>query len=808
MQTNAVDAKRKGWNVCTGPRRSTQRIAVEDHTDTGSPSGSAGIALPTDNYPSSTPPDQSFGPAFDSSTYTPATFSPSNTDFPGSFPIQPFGSSQRGPSWGGLLHTLEPPQGRDVPLEGVQEACLLRYFIEDLSPSFDLVDPQRRYQLIVPERARRYPPLLNAILAMSARHLSRLQKYKTHHGIVYRGQLLPNLTPGTAVEYMLKCIQVLKDFHTTQDGEIRELIVTTAVILRHFEELDDQDSESGTEVDEGVNFLAILNAVLRSLTADDLSHRRELLNASYWIALRQEVYYALLKGFAPQIVEPPAEWVDISPANKLVSHTNQVAKWLFSDKSGSGWQKLKEQEEYLDEYVTGRFAPILYRPPDKVSGEVFPTMWFASPIALTGMQHMMIAKMILLAESPLLSRAEDVRAAYRNAEGDVRNLVLEVCGTAVQHPDTQPGLVNATLAIQIKASCEYPWADGNSSLSTQDFSWVNGAFSEISNILMQDTITIPQPLSPAMAALLDGLIDTGEAALSLSFGRPPGPPLSLQPEGAIPSSGRFQARTEYVGRRIAAQGIALAQTGHTAFIHHSQVAASPVLQDALAGSSLHAMRNPANADIVKREVARRAALLIQAVERLLVYSPTVRLDILPPVQALPIYQSIRLFSTIDISQQAQAERDATYLSSWAAKLRDELRPFTTPRDWTDWVRQESVRRTVLFVEVITGVYRFLKLGWDTGEREIDNLCFTAQAALWEARSKVEWEMAWTKYPRLEATMSTFRRDTKAGKADDFEEMGIIFRATFTGLEALERWLGGDRDLLRKWGLREQTLPQY
>ncbi|KAH7186105.1 uncharacterized protein B0J16DRAFT_343216 [Fusarium flagelliforme] len=452
---NWVNSSAKEFRLQTGPRKSTQRIAVEDQTDAGSPSGLASIVVrPTDNYPSSTSPDHSFGPIFDTSTCTPpSAFSPSNTGhFQGSFPSQPFGSSQRGPSWGGLLHTLEPPQGTDVPLEGVQEACLLRYFIEDLSPWFDLVDPQRRYQLIVPERARRYPPLLNAILAMSARHLSRLQKYKTPHGIVYRGQPLPNLTSGTAVEYMLKCIPVLKDFHTTQDGEIRELIVTTAVILRHFEELDDQDSESGTEVDEGVNFLAILNAVLRSLTADDLSHRRELLNASYWIALRQEVYYALLKGFAPQIVEPPAEWVDISPANKLVSHTNQVTKWLFSDKSETGWRKLKEQEEYLDEYVTGRFAPILYRPPDKVSGEVFPTMWFASPIALTGMQHLMIAKMILLAESPLLSRAEDVRAAYRKAEGAVRNLVLEVCGTAVQHPDTQPGLVNATLAIQMYGS--------------------------------------------------------------------------------------------------------------------------------------------------------------------------------------------------------------------------------------------------------------------------------------------------------------------------------------------------------------------
>ena len=106
------------------------------------------------------------------------------------------------------------------------------------------------------------------------------------------------------------------------------------------------------------------------------------------------------------------------------------------------------------------------------------------------------------------------------------------------------------------------------------------------------------------------------------------------------------------------------------------------------------------------------------------------------------------------------------------------------------------------------MYRFLKLGWDTGEREIDNLCFTAQAALWGARSEVEWEMAWHKYPRLEATMSTFRRDTKEGKPEDFDELGTMFRATFMGLEALEQWLGGDRDLLRKWELREQIFPHY
>ncbi|RSM09154.1 hypothetical protein CEP52_004308 [Fusarium oligoseptatum] len=333
--------------------------------------------------------------------------------------------SQRGPSWGGILHSLEPPQDQDRPLDGVQEACLLRYFVEELSHWFDLVDPQRLFQLLVPERARKYPPLLNAIFAVSTRRMCRVATFKTPQGIVYRGQHLPNLTPGSAVDCG----------------------------LRQFEEMDDEEDDDSTAdapMDERVNFLAILNAVLRSLTSDDLVHHRELLNASYWIALRQEVYYALRRGYSPQMVEPPAEWADISPANKLIFHTSQVTKWLFEDKSETGWQRLKEQERYLEQYVVGRFAPILSRPPDRTKGEVFPTIWYASNIALTGMQHMMMAKMILVAESPFLGRGDaDARAAYRKAENDVRSLVLDVCSTAVQHPETPPALVNATLAIQL-----------------------------------------------------------------------------------------------------------------------------------------------------------------------------------------------------------------------------------------------------------------------------------------------------------------------------------------------------------------------
>ncbi|KAM0431766.1 hypothetical protein ACHAPT_005016 [Fusarium lateritium] len=313
-----------------------------------------------------------------------------------------------------------------------------------------------------------------------------------------------------------------------------------------------------------------------------------------------------------------------------------------------------------------------------------------------------------------------------------------------------------------------------------------------------------------MMSLLSDIIGHGEILSPLDLGVTPATSGTSQPasiiddpnEGTITTGSKFQARTEYAGRRLAAQALTLAEAGQTAFIHHTQVGASAVLQDALAASALHAMRNPANVEIVRAEIARRVSLLVEAVESAMVCNPPVELDLLPPVQALLIYQCIRLFSTSDITQQAQAERDGARLSTWADKLRQTISPFGPVKEWTDWIRQESVRRTVLFAETISGVYTFLKLGWDC-EGRVFRLGFTAQAALWEARSAAEWREIWETSRRLELTMSTFGRDTQDADPRDFDELGKIICATYRGLEALEEWFGRDRAMLKRWGLREE-----
>lgn len=187
-------------------------------------------------------------------------------------------------------------------------------------------------------RARQHPPLLYAIFALAARHLTRLPKFKTPRGILYQGQLLPNLTSHEAVEYTLKCIPALRDFHTIQDDERLESIIATAVILRHLEEIDDDDEEGDEARPKNqVNFLAITDAVLRSPPSQTLFGRRSLIQAAYWMAVRQELYHSFRKRQPPKMVLDPEFGLGASKANKIVLHTAQVAKWRWADGSEQEW---------------------------------------------------------------------------------------------------------------------------------------------------------------------------------------------------------------------------------------------------------------------------------------------------------------------------------------------------------------------------------------------------------------------------------------------------------------------------------------
>lgn len=136
----------------------------------------------------------------------------------------------------------------------LEEACLLRYFVEDLAKwvglkplglgsrltvQFDLCDPERHFAVVIPQRARVCPPLLDALLSTSARHFSTLSrprqieitfKYGLEHGLVVGEE--------STLSYHCRCITHLRSVSDEPDAIMDENLLAAVVALRFYEELD------------------------------------------------------------------------------------------------------------------------------------------------------------------------------------------------------------------------------------------------------------------------------------------------------------------------------------------------------------------------------------------------------------------------------------------------------------------------------------------------------------------------------------------------------------------------------------------
>ncbi|KAI7575950.1 hypothetical protein KC343_g22430, partial [Hortaea werneckii] len=108
------------------------------------------------------------------------------------------------------------------PLEKKEEAYLLRYYVENLSRNFDLTDSLKHFRYMVPQRAATCPTLLNAILALSARHLSRVGKYD----------------PLVSNKYHQECLKHLIPMLDDTTAILDENLLASTIILRHLEEIE------------------------------------------------------------------------------------------------------------------------------------------------------------------------------------------------------------------------------------------------------------------------------------------------------------------------------------------------------------------------------------------------------------------------------------------------------------------------------------------------------------------------------------------------------------------------------------------
>ncbi|KAG5768813.1 hypothetical protein H9Q69_013742 [Fusarium xylarioides] len=265
----------------------------------------------------------------------------------------------------------------------------------------------------------------------------------------------------------------------------------------------------------------------------------------------------------------------------------------------------------------------------------------------------------------------------------------------------------------------------------------------------------------------------------------------------------YTARAEFLAHLMSLQSTALADKGFNVFIHSSQTLASDALRDALAGSALHAVRNPSNARFIDSEITRRASNIVAVLDAASICHDTVDLRMLPSVQALLVYQCMRLFSPGSISQQAQAERDNIILQIWASRLQLSLQrgDDLMEASWEIWVEQEAIRRTLICIELAQGTYTYLRGNWPIGMRCNHDLRFNAQKALWEAKSAAEWRLGCDDFahPLMPCNMIRLHKDIRDAMPGDLDDLGVLLRAAGEGLADMNTWLRHDKEALQRWG---------
>lgn len=242
-----------------------------------------------------------------------------------------------------------------------------------------MIDDERHFENHVVQKAKKNSTLMNAILALSARQLSRITDFDPYVADAYYQRCFETLIPA------------LNDNIAIRD----ESLLAATIILRLMEEMN-------SKLDGSVVMVFMLNIVVSIIGSDEQSHLfgaqaiirsaeqqyaatsgPSFRQAIYWAAFRQELWISLMTQRPFQLHIFPADR-SLEPASdsiwatRTIAHLGDVCNFAFGEDRHSviRYGHLMNENTAWRTRRPDSFDPFFYRQDRDGSGRNFPDIRF------------------------------------------------------------------------------------------------------------------------------------------------------------------------------------------------------------------------------------------------------------------------------------------------------------------------------------------------------------------------------------------------------------------------------------------------
>ncbi|KAK0716407.1 hypothetical protein B0T21DRAFT_61424 [Apiosordaria backusii] len=351
------------------------------------------------------------------------------------------------------------------PLPQGTEGALIRNFVENLALWLDLCDPNQSFQIEVPRRAAKSAILRDAMLALSARHLAN-----TCRSSYYEAQA--QFYNSRCIENLIKAGKASTDWLIDHEPRLAENCFGAAIILRVMEEMQESRTPS---VSNERHYPHIHLLGIREYTHSYVSGHKgltpgTLAAASFWVGLRQDIYFAVMKKSTVKLSlvsalpsKDPYEDLedDYYWANRAVVHCANVLNFCHGEEANRTLERwvllIRENENWAGRMGRGENNKLASRREESdfwvpyvkeidVDGsKPFPEIWYLRSCQVIGMQHFLLASAFLFSNQPRIEMAS--REAADALAQRVQALVREICGIGLGNKSIAPSMFTACMAI-------------------------------------------------------------------------------------------------------------------------------------------------------------------------------------------------------------------------------------------------------------------------------------------------------------------------------------------------------------------------